>query len=188
MIASSHFPVGLECQWHTKAPDSLSPQLSDWLFDANSLTARLKRRCGTFTVNVLGQHVEPCSAAEATPEIIAGQAVLVREVLLYCDEQPQIFARSLLPLNSLTGEQEKLANLGEQPLGQVLFNNPSLQRQQFEIAHFDSNSSVAVLCQYLNLPCNQRLWGRRSLFSIESKPVLVAEVFLPNAYAYRDTK
>jgi chorismate--pyruvate lyase len=29
------------------------------------------------------------------------------------------------------------------------------------------------------------LWGRRSVFIVENKPLMVAEVFLPQAFAYQ---
>jgi chorismate--pyruvate lyase len=179
------FPVTVAASWQTQANVPLSPHLIDWLYDPSSLTARLKTHCQHFRVEVIGQHIESCHADEANANISVSEKVLVREVLLYCDESPQVFARSLLPLKSLTGEQQQLANLGTQPLGQVLFNNPNLERQSFEIARFDAASKVAQLANQLLLPCKHDLWGRRSLFIVDNKPIMVAEVFLPQAFAYQ---
>jgi chorismate--pyruvate lyase len=118
----------------------------------------------------------------------------VREVILYCDNVPQVFARSLLPLTSLTGKEQALASLGEQPLGQVLFNNASLRRQRLEVSSFNGDSSVAILAkdlfnkshtQYSSELLMPMLWGRRSIFMLENKPLMVAEVFLPEAFAYQ---
>jgi chorismate--pyruvate lyase len=122
---------------------------------------------------------------EAVDAIPAGEEVLVREVLLYCDDKPQVFARSLLPLSSLTGAEQALADLGSQSLGQVLFNNPSLERKVIEIAEFDLTSSVGKLADNLQLNITHALWGRRSIFVLENKPLMVAEVFLPGAFAYQ---
>ena len=107
-------------------------------------------------------------------------------MLLYCDEQAHVFARTLIPLTSLTGEQQALSELGEQPLGQVIFNNSSLLRQLIEVSDFSFDSSVGQLSVLLNTDVitPKTLWGRRSLFYIEEKPLLVAEVFLPPALAY----
>ena len=90
-------------------------------------------------IDLLGQQIEACSVKEATQDLIAGEQVLVREVILYCDESPQVFARSLLPLSSLTGDEQHLANLGTQSLGQVLFSSPLLVRKKIQIATFDSH-------------------------------------------------
>ena len=186
------FPVTLSSQWISPSEANSnnssffasSPSIMQWLIDTGSLTARLKQHCQHFRVELLGQQVQPCPASEANDLIMPGEEVLVREVILYCDEVPQVFARSFLPLSSLTGAEQKLANLGTQSLGQVLFNNPSLERRYIEIAQFDANSSIAQLCKVLQLPFNDQVWGRRSTFVLENKPLMVAEVFLPNAFAY----
>jgi len=185
MNLQSLFPVTLSSRWQSPAHCNLPEYLLSWLLDPNSLTARLKKHSQQFRVELLGQSIEPCQESETFANIKAGEEVLVREVLLYCDEKPQVFARSLLPLSSLTGAEQALANLGTQSLGQVLFNNPSLQRETIEIALFDLNSSVAKLAQQLNLANQEELWGRRSVFVLENKPLMVAEVFLPDAIAYQ---
>lgn len=181
----SLFPVQMLANWQSPDLQTLSDHLRDWLLDPSSLTARLKAHCQDFRVEVLGQEIITCGAAEANDDIIAGEQVLVREVLLYCDDVPHVFARSLLPLSSLTGEQQKLAHLGTQSLGQVLFNHPDLLRKKIEVTAFNAQSSVANLVNYLAMPTHQQpLWGRRSVFVLDAKPLMVAEVFLPGAMAY----
>ncbi len=179
------FPVTLTSQWHDPQQSSLHSMLLDWLLDSTSLTARLKKHCRHFRVELLGQQIEACRREEATSDIIAGEQVLVREVALYCDDVPQVFARSLLPLTSLTGEEQRLASLGTQSLGQVLFSSPKLVRKKIHIASFNSSSRVGLFATHLGLTVKEPLWGRRSTFILENKPLIVAEVFLPNAFAYQ---
>lgn len=195
-----NFPVTLLGKWQSPSEDvlsQLSASLKDWLLDEGSLTARLKSHCNDFKVKVVGERQEYCTESEACDAIKLGEPVLVREVLLYCDNVPQVFARSLLPLSSLTGEGRSLANLGEQPLGQVLFNNPSLQRQGLALSTFAEDSRVGKLASSLveqssdvrcrtNTNPNPTMWGRRSIFMIENKPLMVAEVFLLGAFAYKE--
>jgi chorismate--pyruvate lyase len=181
---SKQFPIGLDVNWVSAKKTPKPARLSDWLLDPKSLTARLKQHCTHFKVQLIGQQVEPCSIYEASSEIPVGTQVLIREVLLYCDDVPHVFARSVLPLSSLTGEQKQLENLGEQPLGQVLFNNPKLHREVVEVAEIQPSLRVCELAGLLNLQVTHNLWGRRSVFTIEGKPLIVAEVFLPSARAY----
>ena len=181
------FPVNLICQWQPAAKFDLPDHLLTWLLEPGSLTAKLKQHSQSFRVEVLGQKIEACDELEANEVIQAGDKVLVREVLLYCDDTPQVFARSLMPLSTLTDEEQQLAELGTQPLGQVLFNNPTLERKNLEIAYFDQNTSVAKLVNTLSINVNEtiRMWGRRSLFFIHQKPLMVAEIFLPGGFAYQ---
>lgn len=190
MNLQSLFPVTLSTHWRDAQSYPLPTDLKSWLLDPSSLTARLKSHCQQFRVELLGQSIEVCQDSEAVALIPAGEKILVREVLLFCDEKPHVFARSLLPLSSLTGAEQSLANLGTQSLGQVLFNNPSLERQTIEVAEFNKSSAVGKLAQQLklsseSLSSSMNLWGRRSIFVLENKPLMVAEVFLPDAFAYQ---
>ncbi len=201
MNLQSLFPVTLSSHWRDAQGCFLPENLKSWLLDPNSLTARLKSHCHQFRIELLGQRIETCQEHEAVELIPAGDEILVREVLIFCDEKPQVFARSLLPLSSLTGAEQALANLGTQSLGQVLFNNPSLERQIIEVAEFDATSPVGKLAEQLQLSSQlvsqentelplspENLWGRRSIFVLENKPLMVAEVFLPGAFAYQLTE
>jgi len=181
----SLFPITMRTTWQSSADSVLPEHLLNWLLDPSSLTARLSKCCQQFRVEVIGQEIQPCSAQEATPDITAGEAVLVREVLLFCDDIPQVFARSLLPLKSLTGEEQQLAHLGNQSLGQVLFSKKELRRKSIEISCFSKSSQVALLAQQLGLTEQNELWGRRSTFMLHNKALMVAEIFLPNAFAYQ---
>jgi chorismate--pyruvate lyase len=179
------FPITIDTTWQSPVGLSLNENLLSWLLDPSSLTARLSQCCERFSVKVLGQEIQPCSIEESTSDIKAAEQVLVREVLLYCDDMPQVFARSLLPLKSLTGEEQQLGHLGNQSLGQVLFSNKDLYRKCIEISAFSQNSAVSKLAHQLELPPQTELWGRRSTFMLHDKPLMVAEVFLPNAFAYQ---
>ena len=178
------FPVKMVASWRSPSSEKVNEYLLDWLLDPSSLTARLKKHCQQFRVQVLGQKIEACSDLESNDDIKVAEPVLVREVLLFCDEVPQVFARSLLPLSSLTGDEKKLAELGNQSLGQVLFNSPQLQRKCIEISSFNRDNSVAKLASHYQLPNQEKLWGRRSVFMLQGKPLMVGEVFLPGAHAY----
>lgn len=183
-----HFPVTLDSNWSDPTQTFLPDHLKSWLLDNDSLTARLKSHCQQFSIDVLGQQVQFCTEQEANEFIQPNEQVLVREVVLYCDDNPQVFARSLLPLASLTGEQQHLASLGDQSLGQVIFNSPNLKRGPISISSFASSSRVANLSKELALPVVEPIWGRRSMFFIENKPLSVAEVFLPKAIAYQQVE
>ncbi|NMP33078.1 chorismate lyase [Thalassotalea sp. M1531] len=182
---SHHFPITLAAKWQHEVEEYLPPELHSWLYDAQSLTARLKAHCKEFKVVVIGQEQQLCIEQDACDHIPVGEPVIVREVLLYCDDVPQVFARSLMPLATLTGDEAFLSDLGTKPLGQVIFNSPFLKRGDFSVAKFDAQSSVAALANALTLPASDVLWGRRSIFFLHDKPLAVAEVFLPHAFAYQ---
>ncbi|WP_371374656.1 chorismate--pyruvate lyase family protein [Thalassotalea aquiviva] len=184
-LLKTHFPIGLNVDWQDVSQAPNNAVLNDWLLDLTSLTARLKANCTHFQVKLLGQKIEACQPHEANDSIAVNEQVLVREVVLYCDHKPQVFARSILPLRSLTGNQQSLSCLGEQALGQVLFSDPKLHREILQVTQLPATGRLTELAAIIGLKVEHSLWGRRSLFTIEDKPLMVAEVFLPGAQAYR---
>lgn len=173
MVAHQHSPAP---KWQT--PDfrhqSLSPALKNWLYDPRSLTQKLLARSkGQFRVEVLDQRIQRVLPSEYRILSLPHRRwAVVREVLLYGKQQPWVYARTIIPLSTLKGPLRRLHYLGNRPLGAAIFADPSLRRQAFEIAHFRSE----------HLPPRQRKlkpsWGRRSVFVVKGKKLLVGETFL----------
>jgi len=161
----------------------LSTQQQHWLFDDSSLTAKLKNLSEHFAVELLGQRQAPISDDEIV-WLDTAETVTVREVLLHCDHQPWVFARSVFPQQALQAAQLKLADLGNRPLGEHLFSQADLQRSSIEVSAFSATSRVGQLHQQLGYPA-QTLWGRRSCFSAAGQRILVAEVFIGAAPFYQ---
>jgi chorismate--pyruvate lyase len=154
----------------------LPARLRSWLLDDRSLTAKLQQLSGgDFRVEVLRQRVaRPALSERRSLGLGLRQLALVREVVLYGRGQPWVFARSILPLSSLTGSLRRLRRLDNRPLGAFLFSQPGLHRGAIEVAALSRHH------RYLprRLCTGEPLWGRRSVFFLQGKPLLVSEVFL----------
>lgn len=180
-LANIEFPIvsqGQQADWRLADVDSLPNNviIKQWLLDPDSLTAKLKRHCQTFSVEVLGQHPGIIRPDEARWLGNVREAT-IREVILCCDGQPWVFARSVFPQSALDEHALKLGQLGNQPLGAHLFAQPDLTRSDIEVSAFTPQSRISQLHQCLNYP-PQTLWGRRSCFTAAGQRVLVAEVFI----------
>lgn len=183
------FPYGCNSQWLKESElgmPNLPRSLASWLFDRDSLTTRLTSHCDVFSVVVLNSGACDISPAEQLlfPDI--EMPLNCREVLLLCDGVPQVYARSLIPSQALEQSDIGLKKLGNNSLGQVLFQAPQAQRGPIEVSQFNQCSSIANLASQLNLTPTQSLWGRRSLFTLQHYPLLVSEIFLPSALAYQE--
>jgi chorismate--pyruvate lyase len=173
-----------EPDWHVASRlhrrDVPEPVLR-WLLDPASLTRRIQSTChGRFQVEVLFQGWSRPQLNEVRElGMRAGSTGFVREVHLLCDGAPWVFARTVIPRTTLTGPRRCLTRLKSRPLGAVLFADPSMQRGPVEIAHLtpcDKLYSAAI--QHLTKR-PETIWGRRSLFTLGGKPLLVSEIFLP---------
>ena len=171
-LAEPHWRPATRCQ--RLEPPALKP----WLLDQGSLTARLLHAsAGDLRVRLLSQgFARPRRSECLALEMPRGRYALVREVILLGQGQNWVFARSVLPLASLTGRLRQLRRLRERPLGGFLFAQPDLQRGLMEL------SEIGPEHHYLppGLRVRYRLWGRRSVFRLEAKPLLVSETFLPD--------
>ena len=147
-----------------------------WLTDDGSLTSRLSALApGTFRVERLYQGwAVPMPSERRLLGTGPRQRAMVREVALWLQGNPVVFARSVFPLASLQGRLGHLRRLQNRSLGAILFRNPGMRRRPFELARLPGDSD------YLPPELRQRqpAWGRRSRFEVQGKALLVSEVFL----------
>jgi chorismate--pyruvate lyase len=153
-------------------------QLWDWLLDPDSLTRRLQRACGPrFHVRVLVQGWgSPLAGERRVLGMKRGGRALIREVRLMCGDTPWVFARTVIPVRTLKGRQRRMARLGTRPLGAALFADPGLRRGEVEIARLLPGDGVY---EHAVPDSTEAVWGRRSVFTLRDKPLLVSEFFLP---------
>lgn len=190
------FMLLAEPHWHpyqSILPANTPRWVKSWLLDPGSLTKRLQQASDHhFSVEVLQQNWQlPSTSERQRLGLDHRHWALVREVCLLCNGKPCVYARTVLPRSSLRGRLSALGRLGTRPLGAALFSEPTLQRQLTDIAAFreihlpeQAKPSLASIdCDHSDLA-----WGRRSLFSIESHPLLVSEVFLPSIRQLSSTK
>jgi chorismate--pyruvate lyase len=164
------------CPDMTGAPLFLHP----WLADPASLTARIVARCKNFQVRVLRETLAPPFLDEhALIALPLHRHAWMREVLLIADGVPVVFAHSILAPRDLTGAWHMARAIGSRPLGAALFADPGISRGPLHVARLSAahplhRHAAAALGEAL-----PTLWGRRSRFCRQGRPLLVTEVFLP---------
>lgn len=174
----------VEPQWHPwtqRRGGQVPARLIDWLGDQGSLTQKVIGACsGAFRVRLLKQGWDkPLHSERLLLGLRAKVLVIVREVELQCDGRPWVYARSLIPQTSLRGSGRRLANLGEKPLGAVLFADPQVRRGQTEVAKLLPRHALYAAAS-VHLPRDgSALWGRRTVYYLGDAPILVNEFFLP---------
>lgn len=132
-----------------------------YLDDKTSLTAKLKHKFSDFSVKVLSEkHLLP--NLDEQQLIKTNAKCVIREVELCGNGQVVVFARSILPI---TSDTKDLLSIGSRPLGEILFNDAKINRSCLQVALVDD------------------IWARRSVFTIGTSNILVAEFFLKNLYA-----
>ncbi|WP_375751860.1 chorismate lyase [Vibrio sp. HN007] len=145
--------------------------LLDWLQEEGSLSRRLEKECQDLSVNLLSNHViqgESLTTQEVS--LLSNEACILREVILNGDDSQWVVGRTLMPLSSLEDQQYDLSELGEIPLGLTVFRAEEVYRDKLQAGW--ANTSYG------------KLLARRSRLWMNGKPLLVAELFLPDSPVY----
>ena len=174
-------------RWHAHVQGcGTPPPLRHWLDDAGSLTVKLRARCQQFRVRRLHQQRALCLRDEAQMiRLPRAQQVWEREVLLYCDQQPMVFAHTVVPLSASANDWPLFSALGERSLGSTLFGDPLVQRGALHFARLSSQHPLFQRAQQAlhrvgqQAPAVQSLFARRCLYRRKRGLLLVTEVFFP---------
>ncbi len=137
-----------------------------WLYDTGSLTQLLiKKSDGQFRVELVKEEWIRVGSSELRSRfgpVSATQRFWSRKVVLLGKDTPWVMAHTLIPEHSLQSPLRQVLELQSRPLGEYLFSHPDLIRTDMDITPFVDGC-----------------WGRRSLFYLFRKPIMVAEFFLP---------
>lgn len=143
-----------------------SSKWQQWLLDAGSLTQLLVHKSGgDFRVQVLEEKwlkFENELLLSQFGPLTSDQDFWSRKVILWGNGRPWVMAHTLVPQHSFLSPLKEVIELNTKPLGEYLFSHTELIRSGMQIAEF-----------------KEAQWGRRSVFFLFSKPIMVAEFFLP---------
>tara|TARA_B100001758_G_C18391882_1_gene603425 strand:- start:997 stop:1494 length:498 start_codon:yes stop_codon:yes gene_type:complete len=140
--------------------------IKSWLLEEGPITSRIKSN-ETFKLNLLKERIEKVEQIEM--DFLGknlGQ-IKIREVILFGDEEPRVFARSLIPVKTIDQGLSKLGELGTKPLGDILFEKEIFKKIDIVFAKFENSKNI--------------FWGRKTKYLVKTLPLSVMEVFLINS-------
>lgn len=151
-----------------------------WLHDHGSLTRRIQQRCDSFNVRSVYAGLGMANRDEiALLNISRPQQVYARNVFLYADGRPVVFAHSVVAVRHLQRAWHALQHLGNRPLGALLFSHPLVQRAPLRYKSLKPGHPLYRQAASVMEEKPPRLWARRSVFTLHGASLLVTEVFLP---------
>ena len=172
--------------WLIFLPD-IESGYAPWLHDHGSLTRRIQQRCTQFNVRNVCDCLMTATLDEA--ELLghpSRQKIYTREVFLIADNQPVVFAHSVVAPHHLRGAWQALQHLGNRPLAALLFAHPLVQRAPLHYRSLKPNHPLYRRASITLETPPPKLWARRSLFTLHGAPLLVTEVFLPEILLLTD--
>ena len=134
-----------------------------WLCSKESLTQRLRE----FTHNQISHHLFYDDWGIASDQAVTSLTIThdtktwIRKMQWRLGDEIWVACDVVIPASSITSETAILKNIGGNSIGDILFQDPTLQRSDFEF--FMSDTTVT----------------RHSIFYFHEQPLLVIETFLP---------
>ncbi len=136
----------------------------EWLNEEGSITAKISSD-SKFKLEILSDDLGIAEDEEYLALDIASEEVRIREVVLYGDLVPLVYARSIIPNLTSSKGYPGLGTIGSKPLGDLLFQSELFIKTRREFAQFETSSGEV-------------LWGRRTHYLVQEYPLSVTEVFL----------
>lgn len=157
----------------------MPPVYASWMHDHGSLTRRIQQNCGQFKVRNIFTGLSMASINEASIlKLPRRQHIYTRDVFLYADDKPVVYAHSVVAGKHLRGAWHTLQHLGSRSLGTLLFTHPLVSRAPLRYRSLKSGHPLFRQATQLLDTSPAQLWARRSMFTLHGAPLLVTEVFL----------
>lgn len=105
----------------------------------------------------------------------------IREITMGTEKKDWLFARTVIPIRTLRGKATRLKKMGSTPLGKILFGSLKAERVQMKL---DIVFASEVGLEQWDILSDFPLWQRSSLFELETGPLLITEILLPDCPIY----
>ncbi len=149
----------------TNSLEVRNKEILSWLNEAGSITSRIKS-FSNFKLKLLKDGPGEVDIIEDDLIIANYEENNIREVILLSNEEPLIYAKSIIPLETIKLGLNILGNLKENPLGDILFSNPEIKKKYMLFARFQSKEEI--------------FYGRKGIYTVKGYPFSVCEIFLIN--------
>lgn len=182
-MSKNSYLLNTEPKWQESRPGlrrHIPRPVQSWIYEAGSLTQRLRDGFGdALKVSVLfHDRQKPFISETRILKLPAHQRTLVREVLLSVGDKPLIVARTIIPVKTLKGAQRHLSRLGSRPLGEVIFSYRKLHRLEMDCSCVPNRCWSDAIKNQVDM--GDSVWGRRTVYAIKDREMLVNEFFLPD--------
>jgi chorismate--pyruvate lyase len=172
-VSSPYLHLLEQIDWQSRSPFYVyQPWEKKWLLGRGSLSQLMKTYCHTLSVKVL--HNAWADSQLLTEDesrlLMFPERFVLRQVLLSGDGCPWVMGRTLISESVVKKSSHDLAALGELPIGELVFQAQHVLRDELRVAKVVSDEGI--------------LWARRSRLWTEQQPILVTELFLPEAPVY----
>jgi chorismate lyase len=167
-------------------------QLPPKAWELISLTGSLTKHLRQITDHVIEHRLLFANWRSATPgeqkalRLADNETTWIRDIEWRYHNRRWVYARVVIPQSTITATQTPFPALGVQSLGEILFVDNAIRRDAFCFLPLDKNNSdYPAIASSTN--DNNPPWARRCVIYHQNAPLLITEIFFPEAYARTTT-
>lgn len=138
-------------------------EIKSWLLEQGPITKRIKS-IAEFRLELIQDELSDATDDEILFLKIDSEEIRIREVILFGNENPMVFARTIIPNTTIEKGLKELGKIGNKPLGDILFEKDIFSKEDIVFASFKDKESL--------------FWGRKIKYTVKDQPFSVMEVFL----------
>ncbi len=158
----------------------IDSKLKFWLLDVKSLSYRIRNIAKLEIIPVKKNASNIFQNEKKVFSGIKSEHLYLREVLIYADKLPIMYARTVLPSKYLRGFWHKIKKLNNKPLADIVFEKKMIIRSDFKFKKPSNNDSFSRKIKIFNLKNTKILATRQSTFKYKNEKALLTEVFFNN--------
>ena len=156
-----------------------------WMTYQGSLTNKLKEIAGDARIELLGQGLELSNDWEKERLGITDSQVFRREIVMWAFDEPCWYARTIIPNKTYQADLSFFGRLRQESMGDLIFNGPTLKREDFKNYSIDVHSTEYEWARFLLKDTKTLLWIRLSTFTLrDDSPFFLIEILLPGLRRY----
>ena len=155
-------------------------KLKLWLLDMKSLSYRIRNIAKLEIIPVDSRGSNIFLNEKKVFDNKKSEHLYLREVLIYADKLPIMYARTVLPSKYLRGFWHKIKKLKNKTLADIVFDRKMIIRSDFKFKKPSINDNFSRKIKMLNLKKTKILATRQSTFKNKNEKAVLTEVFFNN--------
>tara|TARA_B100000035_G_scaffold315481_1_gene336835 strand:- start:16663 stop:17214 length:552 start_codon:yes stop_codon:yes gene_type:complete len=156
-----------------------SMNMNQWIKNKSSLTDRIKKIADLKIKLVKNNHKNKnllVSEKKFFP-LYKEENIFLREVIIFANESPIMYARTVLPRKYLRGYWNNIKKLNTNSLSKIVYENPSIRRSNFSYLAPSLNNKIYKKINSFKIDDKNLVIGRQSFFGYKRKNILLTEYF-----------
>ena len=174
----SGFRKVLKIMWNKNI--KIENKLKYWLIDVKSLSYRIRNIAKLEIIPIKVRKIKLFLNEKKVFGYKKPEKFYLREVLIYADTLPIMYARTILPSKYLRGFWRNIKKLKNEPLANIVFNKKRILRSHFKFRKPSYNDEFSKRIRGFGLEKTKIVAIRESSFQNKNQKVLLTEVFFSN--------